>query len=149
MELTLIQAAIFCSYVIFITSKFGMLPSISESHYKLNESRQGYLFTLFCFSLSVTMILKENILFFIAGAGLALVGVASQFKWTGAFTDKLHYLGAFIGISSSLAGIYFHQNNQNVIYGLIPLLVSAVLPIKNKIFWVEIVSFLIIIASIR
>lgn len=152
MILTLAQLVIFVTYVAYITYRFGILPSISESHYKLNTVRQGYFFTIFCWALATTMIFQSDQstpLYFFSGMGLAFVGAATQFKWTGANTHIVHYLGAVLGIGCAVMGLYFESHLWQP--AAIIVLFSAFCAInktKNGIFWVEIVSFVAIIIGL-
>ena len=152
MNLTICQLLIFVTYVTYITYRFGVLPSISESHYKLNEFRQGYFFTIFCWALATTMVLQSDQsspLYFFSGMGLAFVGVATHFKWNGAHTNIVHYLGAFVGIVSALAALYFESNmwHPATLFALLTAII-VLFKIKNATFWIEIVAFLIIITGL-
>lgn len=152
MILTLAQFLIFVTYVAYIIYRFGILPSISESHYKLNTVRQGYFFTIFCWLLATTMIFQSDEstpLYFFSGMGLAFVGAATQFKWTGANTHIVHYLGAVLGIGCALMGLYFESGLwQPTVIVLIFLAFCSIAKTKNGIFWVEIASFLAIITGL-
>jgi len=150
--LTICQLLIFVTYVAYITNRFGVLPSISESHYKLNESRQGYFFTIFCWALSVTMVLEadnSSPFYFYSGAGLGFVGTATHFKWTGSYTHIVHYLGAFVGIVCAFIGLY-DQSNMWVPAAIFAFITAifVLFKIKNAIFWIEIVAFLLIIIGL-
>jgi hypothetical protein len=149
--LTICQLLIFVTYVAYITNRFGVLPSISESYYKLNESRQGYFFTIFCWALAVTMVLKadnSSPLYFYSGVGLAFVGAATQFKWTKAGTDIAHYLGAFIGIECALIALWVESNIwPQVLFTFITAII-VLFKIKNATFWIEIVAFVSIIIGL-
>lgn len=152
MILTLAQFLIFVTYVAYIIYRFGILPSISESHYKLNTVRQGYFFTIFCWLLATTMIFQSDEstpLYFFSGMGLAFVGAATQFKWTGANTHIVHYLGAVLGIGCALMGLYFESGlwQPSVIIVAFSA-ICAITKTKNGIFWVEIASFLAIITGL-
>jgi hypothetical protein len=152
MNLTICQLLIFVIYVTYITYRFGLLPSISESHYKLNEFRQGYIFTIFCWSLATTMVLQSDQsspFYFFSGMGLAFVGAATQFKWTGANTHIVHYLGAFIGIACALAALYFESGMwlPATLFTFITAII-ILFKAKNATFWIEIVAFLLIITGL-
>lgn len=152
LTITLAQAAIFIAYISFIISKYGIQPSISESWYKLEETRSGVLFTLFCWGLAALMIFQSNEttpLFFFSGVGLGFVGAATMFKWSGAMTDKIHDAGAGIGIACGLAGLYFEYHMWTPALGFI-LATGAILLLKLKdyIWWIEIMAFLAIITGL-
>jgi len=146
------QAVIFITYITFLQIKFGTLPSISQSFYALKK--KGYLFTFFCFGLSIPMILiagysphTHSWLFFMSGVGLGFVGVASSFKQR--ITDIVHYTGAAIGIIFTLVGIW-------VVYGLwLPFFMALAfstaivkLRMNNAIYWIEVVCVVAIVVGI-
>ena len=146
---TYLQLAVFIGYIGYVISKFGVLPSVSESWYRLNENRQGILFTLFCMALGVLMIYQSNETspwFFFSAAGLCAVGVATAFNWKGAFTDVVHGAGAGIGIGCALIGLWVEYNNPMpfAAFLLISVLMKA-FNIKNMIWWIEMAAFLVII----
>lgn len=152
LELTLLQAAIFITYISFIISKFGVLPSISESFYRLNENRLGLLFTLFCWTLAVPMMFQSNettLLFFFSAVGLGLVGATPMFKWSGAMTDKIHGIGAGIGIACGLAGLYFEYRMWEPAVGfLLATILIMGLKLRDHIWWIEIMAFIAMIVGL-
>ena len=143
-----IQAIIFLAYITFLQLKFGTLQSISQSYYELKS--QGYLFVLFCFGIGIPMIIQSNgnsSLFFLSGAGLLLVGMASKFGEK--MTKTAHYVGAGLGIVSALLAIGVVGNFWW------PMLFTGVVSIgillskvKSPIYWIEIVSFVAIVAGL-
>lgn len=149
MILTLVQAFIFLSYIIFLMIRFkGPLPSISESWYKL-----GYpgdiLFTLFCWILGFTMAFRGDIssLFFFSGAGLLFVGAATMFK--NKITSTVHFIGAGSGIIFALLGILSAYGNPYPIIGwVIITLLIYLLKVKNHMWWIEIAAFLGVIIGL-
>ena len=152
--LTTIQAVVFISYITFLLIKFkGPLTSISDSWYKLGgfDGKLSFLFTLFCWGLAIPMLLQSGstALFFLSGAGLSFVGVATMFKSKDDITPYIHFIGAGIGIIFALIGIGVER------YTWIPLLawsimalVLKLLKIKNYIWWIEISAFLTIIIGL-
>lgn len=147
MTISILQILIFVSYVTFIVVKFGILPSISESWYRLRELGGVWysLFTLFCFGLGFTMFFQTNgstSLFFLSGAGLSAVGVATMFKLKDDIQPYIHAIGAIVGILTALIGIGVERKNW------IPLIIFLSLSIllviflkKNKTWWIEIIAF--------
>ena len=142
--LVYVQIIVFLSYIVFLQSKFGTLPSISQSYYELKE--RGYLFTVFCFSLAIPMMIisgfqdhKYSWLIFMSGVGLGFVGSATSFKQR--TTDIVHYTGAVVSIVFALVGIW-------VVYGLwLPFAFTALLStaiirlrVNNAIYWIEVVA---------
>lgn len=144
-----IQLISFVTYMTFITIKFKLLPSISESWYSLNKSSKA-LFTLFIWSLSIPMVMYAEVtpLFFASGAFLSFVGAATMFK-SDATTKRVHYVGAVGGITFALIAL----STQGIHF---PLIVTAIgiLPfvifkkISNKIMWVEIIAATMILVGL-
>lgn len=152
MIITLLQALIFVLYIGYIIYRFGVLPSISESWYRLEPLRKSFLFTLFCYSLSMLMLFQTNettAWFFASGAGLAFVGTATMFKWSGAYTDKIHGLGAIVGITSALVGLGVEYNNwiPTAVFIAIGAILSA-FKVKNTIWWTEVAAFCCVISGL-
>lgn len=152
MILTIVQGLIFLSYVIFLMIRFkGPLPSISDSWYKLN-GMTSILFILFCWSLSITMVLQSNgiiLPFFISGSGLAFVGVSTAFKDKENFTSLVHFAGAAICIIFAFIGIWLEYNLWLLsILWIMSIIIFNKLKIKNTMWWVEISAFLFIIIGL-
>lgn len=141
LSLTLFQLVVFVLYIGMIIKNYGVLPSISESWYRLPLNRKA-LFTLFTWGMGIPTLLYGNVVFFIAGIGLIFVGAATQFKMLTANTKQIHYAGAYIGILGSLFGIWLQWGAY---YPLILFLVSYLFvqygPVQNKIWWIEMVAF--------
>ena len=148
--LTIAQGAVFIAYVSYIVKLFGVPDSISESWYLLG--RDGILFSLFCSALAVCMMYQGNdksMFFVFSGVGLAFVGGATMFKWKGAYTDRIHYAGASIGIGSALVGLWFDYGDPRPVAVFIPLaILTGGLKPKNAIFWIEIWAFLCILLGL-
>ena len=149
--ITIIQALVFISYVTFLLIKFkGPLTSISDSWYKLGgfDGKLSFLFTLFCWGIAIPMLFQgqSTALFFLSGAGLSFVGVATMFKSTNDITPYIHFIGAGIGIIFALIGIGVER------FTWIPLISFAVLSlllkllkVNNIVWWIEIVAFISIV----
>jgi len=139
---------VFVGYVSFIIGKYGILPSISESYYRLPKNLT-FLFTLFCwgFALPATIVgldLTDNFLMFFAGAGIMFVGAAAAFKEK--MTKKVHFIGAAIGITAAQlsTAFDFHMYYVNVVFitiALTILLGKTVGRIKNYVWWIEMIAF--------
>lgn len=147
MVISILQILIFISYVTFIVIKFGVLSSISESWYKLEEWKRnsGILFTLFCWGIGFLMpfhTLGDTGWFVGSGAGLIFVGAATMFKSTAAYTNVVHMVGAFFCITFGFLGLGFQYHQW---YPLIVFLIS-VIPLyftikKNRTWWIEMLAF--------
>lgn len=152
MILALFQALVFTLYVLFITIKFKkILPSISESWYEL-QSLGGVwysLFSWFMVLIGFPMVFHTNgqypSLFFLSAAGLCLVGVATMFKLNKSIEQRLHIAGATIGILSASVGLALERNAWiPLVVGGASVGIMSLIKVKNKIWWLEIISFLII-----
>lgn len=141
----------FVGYISFIVNKYGVLPSISESYYKMKSDKLfgGGLFTLFIWSLSLPLIIiGDTPLMFFAGAFLSFVGAASAFKDL-KMTKRVHTIGAVGGIGFGfLSMILDFQLNEITFFMLLGSLILYLLKIKNLIWWVEILAFVLIILGL-
>ena len=151
MILTTIQALIFVIYVAFLYSQFGKpLPSISQSWYDLPKPKNN-LFTLFCWSIGIAMIFQGgNAWFFMSGAGLCFVGAATTFLSKAANANIVHYLGAAIGIGCALFGLGFQYGIYFplLVFTLGTALIMLIPKVNNKIWWVEILAFVVIVIGL-
>jgi len=96
---------VFVTYVTFIVAKYGILPSISESYYRLPE-KYNFLFTLALWGFAFpAMIIGTPVtgLMFGACAGIMFVGAAAAFQQT--LTKTVHYVGASMGMILSQVAI--------------------------------------------
>lgn len=147
MVISIIQILIFVSYITFIVSKFGVLSSISESWYRLEDYKKnlGILFTFFCWGIGFLMpfhTVGDTGWFVGSGAGLVFVGAATMFKSTAAHTNIVHMVGAAMCIIMGFLGIGFQYHQW---YPLIMFVVSSI-PLylfvkKNRTWWIEILAF--------
>ena len=95
------------------------------------------------------MLLYGNIWFFLSGAGLSFVGAATAFKSKIGLTKEVHYGGALVGIFGALIGIMVEYSNFLPLVWFIFLAISIqVSYMKKKIWWQEIVAFLLILFGI-
>ena len=154
MSLTLTQGVIFLSYITFLVIKFGILPSISDSWYELKKLGGVWysLFTWFCYSLGILMFFQTNgtPLFFISGAGLCFVGVATQFLDKESIEPWIHFTGAALCILGILIGIGVerHMWIPLIAWGILTVVIEVIPKLKNKTWWVEISAFCCIILGL-
>ena len=146
MELLLVQVVVFLSYVIGIVSKYGVLPSISDSWYSLPLGWKS-LFTFFTWGIGIPMLLYGTLPLFISGVGLCFVGAATQFKMKESYTRLIHFAGAAVGIVTPL--IYFLLSFNVGLPFAIQLVGSVIIwnseEFNNKLWWVEILGFLMVV----
>lgn len=108
----LFQTIIFITWNAAIIIKYGMLPSMSDSHYALPKKYRG-LFTLFIWALAVPMFFYSNQWYFLSGACICGTGAAAEFKirFTKAgtviksITRKVHAWGVYVGIAFAFIGL--------------------------------------------
>ena len=139
-----IMLTVFITYVGFIWSKYGVLPSISDSYYELPK-KIDFLFILFCWGFAFPAViigvdLTDNFLMFLAGGGIIFVGAAAAFNQE--LTQTVHEIGAFGGVIFSQLSIAFDFKMYyvNVIFVVLGLLILLT-KIKNRIWWLELVAF--------
>ncbi len=141
----------FVGYISFIVNKYGVLPSISESYYKMKDDKLfgGGLFTLFIWSLSLPLIIiGDTPLMFFAGAFLSFVGAASAFKDL-KMTKRVHTIGAVGGIGFGFLSMIIDFQLFELTYFMVVLSLSLfLLKTKNLIWWVEILAFVLIILGL-
>jgi hypothetical protein len=142
--ITYIQLAIFIFYVGYVWLKVGVLPSISESYYQINER---WMFTIIlCWGLGLSNVMRGSEWYFFSGAALCFTGAASSFKdWS--VTKHVHNAGAVLCILLSIIGLAY----QGVYYTAVPIvafsLVAILSKMPNRIWWIEVVAFLSIISG--
>lgn len=136
----IVTLVVFLTYIAYIVGKFGVLPSISDSWYKLGRKEQ-VLFTLFMWGISIPIIFQGGWLFFLAGSAGCFVGVATEFKMKYYYTKLFHFLGAVLLIVLTLVGIGLQGYWLPLIGCLISVVVIAIFKKKNRIWWIEMVSF--------
>ena len=148
MILTLVQSTIFIAYVAFIWKKFGVLPSISESWYRL-QGLEKSLFTFFCWGVGIPMLFQTDgttAWFFCSGAGLGFVGAATMFRSGDKTTRWIHFIGAFAGMVCGLMGVGFERGDftPSIIWVVISLIILLI-NFKNRMWWIEISAFFALI----
>lgn len=152
---------IFVSYIIYVVKNFGILPSISDSFYK-HKNRVLFAAFIWLTVVPLAYIGMESV-WMQAGAGfLCFVGVATNFKKRGitildeygnSFRKQkntverfFHMYGAMLGFSFAFMAMVFtfHIWSPLIIMASF-IIIANLLKIKNRIFWIEIVGFLLLI----
>lgn len=146
----IIMISIFVSYVSFIMIKFGILPSISDSYYKLSTKLKP-LFTLYCwgFALPAAIIgltLSEGspfqFLIFLAVSGIMFVGASPNFKY--GMDKSVHTISAIIGVVFSqlfIISVFPDMWYVPVIFTVLSLLMFIFKKSVKEIWWIEIFAF--------
>lgn len=154
----------FFSYIAYIVTKFGVLPSISDSFY---EHKNRLLFAGFIWLTVVPLayIGMESI-WMQAGSGfLCFVGVATNFrkrsikevdefgkdiiKKKNTMERLFHMYGAMLGFLFGFMAMTFtfHIWPPVILMGSF-VIIANLLKIKNKIFWIENVGFLLLMVGL-
>jgi len=143
--LLLFQVFVFLWYLSFVIKNYGILPSISDSWYKLPLSIK-YYFTFFTWGLAIPMMFYGGLWFFLSGIGFGFVGAATRFKLNDKFTPVFHFTGAALGILSALIGLgYIFNDWTPLIYFLLISCALIVSNIKNMIWWIELLAFTLVV----
>jgi hypothetical protein len=139
----IISLAAFVLYMAYVILFFGVLPSISESYYRLEKRwKCGCVFTVWCalIALSVAAMMFQlsdgkwfQFLGLFAGGGLAFVGAAPLFK---THERTIQYAAAGICAVASVAwmalmGFWYSPAIILSLQGLVSLKSG------NPVFWIE------------
>lgn len=142
-----ILALNFVTYIGIVWAKFGILPSMSDSFYEWKEWKEGtqWLFTLFCWIITFTLLpLEPNPFFFFAAAGAGFVGAAPQIKKE--FVKKVHVKAAIILLTSGLLGIGFTFNDWWLVVGALSIGgLIKLFKVNNSIWWIEMTAYITIL----
>ena len=145
--LLITSSLIFISYISFIVSKYGVIPSISESYYRLPYSLK-ILFTLFIWGLAVPiMIVASTPLMLLACGFICVVGVTQTFKLK--LVGAIHSLAAIIGIGIGVLSLFFEfRTPLTAIAIIIGIALLNIFKVNNKTWWSEIIAFTLILLSL-
>jgi hypothetical protein len=138
----------FFSYVLFISVKYGIQPSVSESYYRLPRKFQG-VFTLATWGYAIPAMvigldMTGNGLVFLAGSSIAFVGASPAFKKMG-IERTVHTVGAIVGVFASQVFITAILGMWWITLSFAALSALAFIwkrMYTNFIWWVEIFAFL-------
>lgn len=139
-----LMTSIFALYISSIFYFYGVLPSISESYYRLPANLK-FLFTLFCWGFAIpAIILGNSLTMFFAGSGIVFVGAAAAFKK--GTEHYVHMIAAGMGVLFSQLAIAFQYDLLwlNIIFICSTILLSTFREyIKNThILWIELIAFI-------
>lgn len=144
----LLSFVIFTSYLTYIAINYGILPSISDSYYRLPKNRQ-WLFTITLWSFSFPMIIAgESGLMFLAGASICFTGAAPAFKGS-KMEHSVHVASAIIGITAAVFAMFFTLGAS--IIGIVTLgsmLALKLLKVSNATWWVEVIAYYAILLAL-
>lgn len=148
MEILLyIYVAVWLIYNIVIYFKFGLLDSVSASHYELRKINKNlvWLFTIFSwlYALPAMMLATTGLMFF-AGGFICFVGVAANYK-DNAMDIKFH--GIFAKLSVLLSQLSIILDYKYYFLSLSTILVLLVFYMLRKklfsyVYWIEQIAWL-------
>ena len=138
--LYVIMVSVFISYVLYVSLKYGIQKSISESYYVLPK-KENFLFVLFTWLFAFpAMFLGNSLLMFFAGGGIVWVGANAAMHENP--TRAIHLTAAIGGMVLGCLAIIFQYDMWYVTAGI-----AASLPIvylldkKHFMWWAEIIIF--------
>ena len=135
-----IMVSVFISYVLFITIKYGVQKSISESYYVLPK-KENFLFVLFTWLFAFpAMFLGNSLLMFFAGGGIVWVGAnAAMHKMP---TRAIHLTAAIGGMVLGCLAIIFQYHMWYIVAAIAGLLpIAYLIDKKHFMWWAELIIF--------
>jgi hypothetical protein len=149
MYIILAQFLFFTYYVIYIWSRYGVQPSISDSWYTVDKGKKWMFPLLFCFVVGFLNVFHADLhpLFFFSGAGLCFTGVAAAFK-DEKMTKNVHYIGATAAVGFSMIGLYLSHVQWPIALEAALIFSINLHEIKNKLWWIEVTSFYFILGGL-
>lgn len=152
-NLIILSIIIFSVYTISVVIKYGWLPSISESFYRLPK-KWNFIFTFFCWGFSIPLMIvgldqTGNVLMFLAPAGIAFVGAAAAFKGD-KMTHDVHMTGASLGVIFSHLAIWLAYKEYLIGIAAFSLMMILILLTwmkfkVNYFFWIEVIAYVSIV----
>ena len=151
MEISLIITSflVFTAYLYFVYRKFGILTSISESFYYIKNRP---LFLVWSWLSSIPLLIlaqqEKHLFLFLAGTCLAIVGFASDARWT-RVTGFVHGLFAKLAVVFAFASFIFDLGLWW--YSILIFVAMALMyfkKIKNDTYWIEVLAYYAIIIAL-
>lgn len=145
--LLITSSLVFVSYIILVLVKCGVLPSISDSYYCLSK-RLNPLFTFFTWGLAIPiMMVAQTPLMFFAGGFICMVGASQNFREK--FEGFIHVTSAIIGVGLGTLSLIFEFKTPITAAIILASIVGFNLfKINNKTWWIEIITFSMILISL-
>lgn len=152
--LAIIQVLFFFGYVAYLWNKFGVLHSISQSWYELKPFKKSHLFNVFAAGVGLPMWAYQiymgsdvaQMLFAVSGFFMFGLGVASTFR-DSKMVSTIHYLCTLFAIGFAFWGlnVQFKDGYFWYILGGTAVGCALLLLVKNKIWWIELLVFTVLI----
>ena len=142
-----LSLSIFILYISIIVFKYGLQESISDSYYVLNNNHK-FIFTLFIwFTIIPLMLILPKPFLLLSGVCISFVGASPNFKVE--FEKKVHFSSAITGIVFFILSMYFDFKELFLsLFTVSFIIVMYLFKIKNKVWWIEILCFLLIYYNI-
>lgn len=159
--LLLLSATVFIYYVIWVYRKYGELKSISHSYYYHDNG--WYFLAFMCgvgLPVAVLGAISDPVSWWLVGAGwlFTLCGVAPAFRGEEMFGDQLfhpnesesfiHAVGAEGGILLVLTHVVINGMWYSGVALAIPVLYMYFKKTPNHTWWIEVLSFAILLPSL-
>ena len=144
--ITFLQLTIFTVYVLFIYDRYGVLPSISTSTYRL-EGQQRWYFLVFLWSIGLLNLGQGMEIYgFLATISFIFTGITIDFRRR--MAKQIHGIGAAGTIIFTYVGLW-------VLHGIwfpsvllpIAMLILYIYRRKDFVWWLEIVAMILGIAG--
>ena len=142
-------AGIFMAYTISVFAMFGVLPSLSESHYRWKEKdkRLSFVFPSFIFIMSILLVpywfdhSSENTLFLILFASFSFLLVAAAPLFKG-YQRKTHFTGAIMCAAATLLWMILNGHSNIPLWWLCAAIVAiCIFGRRTWLLWLEIAAF--------
>jgi len=148
--LLLISFAVVSIYLTYVVIKYGWQYSFSETYYTIGEK---WWFTLILWgwmlpAMIVGIDITDNFILFLGGAAVMFVGAAPAFKIKKSMERKVHMVGSYVAVICSVLSTWvdFSLWWIALLYAITVILVSKdILKIRNKILWIELSAYFIIL----
>lgn len=137
---------IFTGYLIYCYIKHGFTKTFSVTYY-YNDLK--YLFTFTLILMSLFLALSGNtFLFYMAFFCISSVGIYAQYRRSNN-KSSIHVVNAIIGIVLGFLSLLVNYQLYYIVsIGVFINLLFYLFNIKNKIYWIEVISYYVIVVGI-
>ena len=148
MILLVVSLVVFLLYCIITTSLFGLVDSLSETYYKLEEKMDGlgFLFSAVCIllgsSLMYPMIEMSNelwymeLLAFLTAGLLLFVSVSVEYREK--LSGRIHYTSAILMVVTSQLWVILDGGSPEVLLMSALTMIMSLWRIKSYVLWAEV-----------
>jgi hypothetical protein len=132
------------SLLVYAYIKVGMTKSISAIYDELNKlpRPKGYLYTIGMWLTALPLAAAgETELFYIAGALIALTGLAADIRKS-KLTEWLHIIGAWGGMAAGLMSLWYDYGMWELaVSGAVAIGILQIIQVRNVTYWSECAAF--------